>query len=185
MTLCSALEVLCAMMPGMFNDVWAEPKIKNMAEYIVHTYVDGPYYLHFSDCSAKAGARRVREHLFGKRVGSAPLMALAAHDLAETLQRPDPDGMHHSDISEGIKLYYHIVAAFAETEIIAYTRTAQPCTVPDMWYPSGGILAVRYGVYGMGVKAGCNADSHNHNDVGSIILYKDGLPVLIDIGVFL
>ena len=183
MALYSALEVLCAMMPGMFDDVWAEPKIKNMAEYIVHMQVAGPYYLNFSDCSAKPGARRVREYLFGKRVGSTPLMALAARDWAGTLQAPDPDGMHHPDISEGINLYYHIVTAFAETEITACARTAQPCTVPDVWYPSVGILAARCGAYLLGAKAGCNADSHNHNDVGSIILYKDGLPVFIDVGV--
>ena len=183
MALYSALEVLCAMMPGMFDDVWAEPKIKNMAEYIVHMHVAGPYYLNFSDCSAKAGARRVREYLFGKRVGSAPLMALAAHDWTKTLQAPDPDGMHHPDISEGINLYYHIVTAFAENEITAYARTAQPGTAPDVWYPSVGILAAHCGAYVLGTKAGCNADSHNHNDVGSVILYKGGQPVLIDVGV--
>ena len=183
MALYSALEVLCAMMPGMFDDVWAEPKIKNMAEYIVHMQVAGPYYLNFSDCSAKPGARRVREYLFGKRVGSTPLMALAARDWAGTLQTPDPDGLHHPDISDGINLYYHIVTAFAETEITACARTAQPCTVPDVWYPSVGILAARCGAYVLGAKAGCNADSHNHNDVGSIILYKEGLPVFIDVGV--
>mgnify|MGYP003298156411 CR=1 FL=1 len=32
-------------------------------------------------------------------------------------------------------------------------------------------------------KAGDNADSHNHNDTGSFTLYKNGKPVLIDIGV--
>ena len=183
MALYSALEVLCAMMPGVFDDMWAEPKIKNMAEYIVHMHVDGPYYLNFSDCSAKAGARRAREYLFGKRVGSAPLMALAAHDWAETLQKPEPDGMHHPDISEGINLYYHIVTAFAENEITAYAHAAQPCPAPDVWYPSVGILAARRGAYTMGVKAGHNADSHNHNDVGSVILYKNVQPILIDVGV--
>ena len=35
----------------------------------------------------------------------------------------------------------------------------------------------------LAVKAGDNADSHNHNDTGSITLYKNGLPILADIGV--
>jgi hypothetical protein len=32
-------------------------------------------------------------------------------------------------------------------------------------------------------KGGHNAESHNHNDVGNFILYADGHPVLIDVGV--
>ena len=53
----------------------------------------------------------------------------------------------------------------------------------DIWYPSVGVLSVRRGTYVLGAKAGCNADSHNHNDTGSLILYKDGRPLLIDVGV--
>jgi hypothetical protein len=32
-------------------------------------------------------------------------------------------------------------------------------------------------------KAGDNADSHNHNDVGSFTIYKGGKPLIIDLGV--
>ena len=32
-------------------------------------------------------------------------------------------------------------------------------------------------------KGGHNAESHNHNDVGSFIVYADGYPALIDVGV--
>ncbi|MFR6663431.1 MAG: hypothetical protein ACLURG_09355 [Gemmiger sp.] len=69
---------MCKIAPGVFDDIWAEPKIKNMAEYIVNMHIAGPYYLNFADCSPLAGARGVREYLFGKRVGSLPLMTLAA-----------------------------------------------------------------------------------------------------------
>ena len=37
--------------------------------------------------------------------------------------------------------------------------------------------------FALAVKAGDNGDSHNHNDTGSVTLYKDGAPVLIDVGV--
>ncbi len=33
------------------------------------------------------------------------------------------------------------------------------------------------------MKAGDNGDGHNHNDVGSLTVYKDGRPFLIDVGV--
>lgn len=184
LTMFNALDLLCKMAPGVFDDVWAEPKIRNMAEYIVNMHIAGPYYLNFADCSPLAGARGVREYLFGKRVGSLPLMTLAARDWAAVLAAdPDPDRLHHPDDSEGINLFYHIQAAMAEREVTDFAETAAPATPHDVWYPSVGILVSRRGAYALGGKAGSNADSHNHNDVGSVTLYRDGRPLLIDVGV--
>ena len=184
LTMFNALDLLCKMAPGVFDDVWAEPKIRNMAEYIVNMHIAGPYYLNFADCSPLAGARGVREYLFGKRVGSLPLMTLAARDWAAVLAAdPDPDRLHHPDDSEGINLFYHIQAAMAEREVTDFAETAAPAAPHDVWYPSVGILVSRRGAYALGGKAGSNADSHNHNDVGSVTLYRDGRPLLIDVGV--
>ena len=52
-----------------------------------------------------------------------------------------------------------------------------------VWYPSVGVYAARKGKWLLGAKFGSNGDSHNHNDTGSITVYKDGRPFLIDIGV--
>ena len=183
LTMFNALDLLCRIAPGVFDDVWAEPKIRNMAEYIVNMHIAGPYYLNFADCSPLAGARGVREFLFGQRVASAPLMTLAARDWADALQQPDPDRLHHPDDSEGINLYYHIQTALAEQKVLALAQSAAPALPRDMWYPSVGILVCRRGAYALGAKAGNNADSHNHNDVGSVTLYKNGAPLLIDVGV--
>ena len=183
LTMFNALDLLCRIAPGVFDDVWAEPKIRNMAEYIVNMHIAGPYYLNFADCSPLAGARGVREFLFGQRVASTPLMTLAAQDWADALQQPDPDRLHHPDDSEGINLYYHIQTALAEQKVLALAQSAAPAPPRDMWYPSVGILVCRRGAYALGAKAGNNADSHNHNDVGSVTLYKNGAPLLIDVGV--
>lgn len=183
LTMFNALDLLCRIAPGVFDDVWAEPKIRNMAEYIVNMHIAGSYYLNFADCSPLAGARGVREFLFGQRVASAPLMTLAARDWADALQQPDPDRLHHPDDSEGINLYYHIQTALAEQKVLAFAQSAAPALPRDMWYHSVGILVCRRGAYALGAKAGNNADSHNHNDVGSVTLYKNGAPLLIDVGV--
>ena len=59
LTMFNALDLLCKMAPGVFDDVWAEPKIRNMAEYIVNMHIAGPYYLNFADCTpAGRGPRR-------------------------------------------------------------------------------------------------------------------------------
>ncbi len=179
LTLYNALEILCALAPGVFDTVWSQPKIRNMAEYIANMHVAGRYYLNFSDCSPLAGVRWVREFLFGKRVGSAPLMALAAADFAAD---PDPDCLHHADDSEGINLFYMVQTAFGEAELRAYAPSGQ--TAPgDVWYPSVGLRVCRAGAFTAGIKAGGNAASHNHTDTGSVTLYKGGEPLLIDVGV--
>ena len=38
-------------------------------------------------------------------------------------------------------------------------------------------------LFALAVKAGDNNDNHNHNDTGSLTLYKNGQPALADIGV--
>ena len=180
LTFYNALDLMCQMVPGALDSLWKEPKLRNMAEYIDHMHVAGPFYLNFADCSPLAGRRGAREYLFAKRVGSEPLRTLAARDRLEEAQDSPADN------SSGISLYERIQSAFAEEEMLAEAEAYkdQPISAaPDIWYPSVGVLSVRRGPYVLGAKAGCNADSHNHNDTGSLILYKDGRPLLIDVGV--
>lgn len=179
LSLYNALELLCGMAPGVFESVWQQAKLRNMAEYILHMHVQGPYYLNFADCSPLAGPRGAREYLFGKRLGSDALQALAARDVAASLAGPGAPAA--ADGTEGINLYECVQSAFAEAEILADGR--QAVSIPDIWYPSVGILVVRRGAYVLGAKAGSNDDSHNHNDTGSVTLYKEGRPLLIDVGV--
>lgn len=180
LTFYNALELLCALAPGVFESVWQQPKIKNMAEYIANMHVEGPYYLNFADCSPMAGTRGVREYLFGGRVGSAPLQALAAADFAAD---EDPDRVANADYSEGTNLFYAVQTAFAEKNVRAAALLGARTKPGNAWYPSVGLRVMRSGAYTAGLKAGNNADNHNHNDTGSVTLYKNGQPLLIDVGV--
>lgn len=177
----NGLDILCAIAPGVFDRAWEEPKLRGIAEYISNVHISGSFYLNFADCSPLAGARGAREFLFGKRIGSQPLMALAAEDVVRW-----PGGEPTSDSVAGINLYYAAQAAFAEAEICTYAKEhagSAEVLPEDSWYPSIGLRICRRAGYTVGIKAGCNADSHNHNDTGSVTLYKDGKPLLIDLGV--
>ena len=178
LTLWGALHILSAAAPETFGPLFAEPKIKNIAEYILNVHVDGPYYLNFGDCSPLAGRCGAREYLFAKAVGSPALAALAAADFAAD---PDPDRLTAQDASSRVNLWYRLLTAFTEAELRACPAAAPDA--PDVWYPSAGVFAARRGGWVLGAKMGSNGDSHNHNDTGSITVYKDGRPFLIDIGV--
>ena len=178
LTLWGCLEILSTVAPEAFHPLFTQPKIKNIAEYIRNVHVEGPYYLNFGDCSPLAGRCGAREYRFGQSVGSDALCALAAEDFRAD---DDPDRLKNPDATTHINLWYRLTTAFAEAELMA-------CALPQpeqntVWYPSVGVYAARKGSWVLGAKFGSNGDSHNHNDTGSITVYKNGKPFLIDIGV--
>lgn len=168
----NALVVLDAVAPRVFAPLWREPKLRNMAEYIVRMHVDGRRYFNFADSSAVVERCAAREYLFGRAVGSQLLADFAAADWAVEKQ---------VSLVEEINLFYRVQLAFAVRELEAHK--AGPIAQPNCFLPSVGLMIARDERFALAVKAGDNGESHNHNDVGSVTLYKDGRPVLIDVGV--
>lgn len=198
------LEIMNAVSGGTFASAFREEKIRNIALYILNVHVHDRYYFNFADCSPVAGRAGAREFLFGTRIGSGALMRFAARDAE---RQPEPD------LPEEINLFYRLLALSAADEMARVARagvqpepgsdageaaaeagalpdrsgeSARPGSDgprPDVWYPSVGVFIARSPRFSLAVKAGGNGDSHNHNDTGSVILYKDGWPCLIDVGV--
>lgn len=159
--------------PG-FNEIFKEPKIKNIAGFIAKMYVGNGYYVNFADCSPLAGRRSAREFLFGRAVGDDYLAGFAASDYRASDAK---DRL----ISDEINLFYHVMQAFAAAEMESFPES--DVTPGDVYFRSMGLMVARDRVYTLAAKAGDNGDSHNHNDVGSFTLYKNGRPFVIDLGV--
>ncbi len=171
-----AAEVLNRVTGGAFARLLLSDKIRNMAAYIFNVHVEDKYYFNFSDCSPIAGRAGVREYLFGKRTGQPSLMQFAAEDF-----RAAGEDIF-SDESHRLNLFYRMQAVFCYEEVMTFDPGIRP-EHKDIYYPSVGLFLVRDSSLCLAVKAGDNNDSHNHNDTGSITLYKNGRPVLADIGV--
>jgi hypothetical protein len=169
----NAIEVLNAVTDDAFIGLYQLNKIKNIASYIMNVHVHDKYYLNFADCSPTAGRAGVRDFLFAKRTGNEDMMRYAAidHKLDSTRLQPGQ-----------INLFYRLQGVFHEEEIAEHD-TSIPPVKPDVWYESTGLLIARDDRFCLAVKAGDNDDSHNHNDTGSITLYRDNLPFIIDVGV--
>lgn len=174
-----AAQVLNRVTGGAFESLLHLDKIKNIASYIVNVHVDGKYYFNFADCSPVAGRAGVREYLFGKHTGQPDLMQFAAEDFRSAEQAGD---CLFQDESHRLNLFYRMQAVFCYEEIKAFHRDV-PLIPKDIYYPSVGLFLTRNDTFSLAVKAGDNNDSHNHNDTGSLTLYKKGRPVLVDIGV--
>ncbi len=79
------------------------------------------------------------------------------------------------------------LAALFNLPALRQAPARQPL-VRDVWLPGIQVMAARRkegspeGFY-LAAHGGHNAESHNHNDVGNFIVYCDGQPVIIDVGV--
>ena len=170
-------ELLNAVTGDSFARLYQEPKIRNIAAYILNVHIEDKYYVNFADCSPIAGRCSAREFLFAKRVGNENMAAFAAADflagLDTTLLLPTENSM-----------YYRLQNGFTVSEIRQYASSHTAAAAhSDLYYASVGLLIARDDTLCLAVKAGDNGDSHNHNDTGSVTVYKNGSPLLIDVGV--
>lgn len=171
-----AMTVLNTVTDGHFDTLFRWDKVKNIASYILNVHVNDKYYFNFADCSPIAGRAGVREYLFGKATGQEDLCLFAAKDFQAG------QGQLVTDEVNGGNLFYRMQTVFHYEELMKQD-TSGTLSHRDVYYPSVGLFLVHSDTLDLAVKAGDNADSHNHNDTGSITLYKNGLPILADIGV--
>lgn len=167
-----AMRVLQQASPELVEPIWCEPKIRNMAEFIWRMHIAGDYYFNFADAAAVVEPCGAREFLFGKAVQSSALQAFAAEGWKRSAAPLLPNEWN---------LWYRLQAIEAAAEIEAWTDNPPPAS--DWYYPGIGLAIARDTTFAVAIKGGHNGESHNHNDVGSLTVFKNGQPVLIDVGV--
>jgi hypothetical protein len=83
--------------------------------------------------------------------------------------------------------FARVLPALLRAGDLAATTPAEPLD-GEVWLPDLQMMAAREqpgssrGLY-VAAWGGHNAQSHNHNDVGNVVVYLDGEPVLVDVGV--
>jgi len=174
----NTMEILNCICSEAFKDLYQEEKIKNIASYIYKVHVSDKYYVNFADCSPVAGRAGSREYLFAKRIDNKEMMKFAAADYL--LSENDAFLLCKEN-----NLYYRIQNGFVCEEIKKYAaeHSDEKLHHEDVFYKSVGLFVAHDKSYCLAVKAGNNGDSHNHNDTGSFTVYKNGSPLIIDVGV--
>ena len=178
-----ALEVLYDLTGGKTGDLFAHPLTKNICDYIRKVNISDNYRFNCADCHPKdnptyLGSRYLER--IGERTGN---------ELMRTFGNSRYYGKIFEDMANCGSGSGNAVSSrnFAnniiyETEKLAYEPTL--CEhLPDLQFASMRTeRKADSGIY-FGIKGGHNAESHNHNDVGNYVIYSDGKPVIIDIGV--
>ncbi len=177
-SLLDCLELLRSASDGQI-DVYDIPLIREIGRFICRVQIDGAYFVNFADASAVVHPPAAIVFRYGQRIGDEDLISLGAW-LAE-----EQDLLHPSGEGRG-SLGRLLPTLFTLGEI----ATAEPrMPLPrDVWLWDIEVMAARdedgssAGLY-VAAKGGHNAESHNHNDVGSFIVYVDGKPLVVDAGV--
>jgi len=169
------LDLLRRATKGKF-DVFENQLVQNMGSYIYKAYINYPYFINFADADAKTGSCPEIIYRYGKDIGDTVMSKFGVF-LAKKQKWGEvtPEGK----IDEQIMQLLHLKEIENAPEENALIR--------DFWLPQLEVAGARdkkgsCDGFFFAAKGGHNAESHNHNDIGSCVMYFNGKPCLIDLG---
>ena len=175
----SALEILYSVSNGKIN-IYDKPIIKSMGQYIYKAWIANRYYINFADASTMVIPDAGLVYRYGKRVNDPMLAGFGA--LLGKQQN-----YSQNIIIPNLGSFNKVLPNLFTINEIKDAEIVEPFS-SDIWMEDTEVMAARSfansyeGLY-IAAKGGNNAESHNHNDVGNFIIYCDGKPVIIDVGV--
>jgi hypothetical protein len=162
---------------GKGTAVLTHPFTLAMGRYIEDVHIAKNFYVNYGDAHVEAAPEPEVLYRFGRADGDTSLAAFGAYEAA---QEPLHFGGGQGSLSRELSKLW----------AVAEIRTAQKkdALPRDAWYPKLGLMTARQtegsaeGFY-VALQAASNGRPHGHNDSGSFIVFHDGEPVFIDMGV--
>lgn len=173
------LELLYSVSDGQIN-IFDKPLIKAMGQYIYLGYIADHYFINFADAKGKIYVEPALVYRYGKMIEDERMTGFAAFAAEQ-------QGFG-SGVIPGV--FGHLnrqLPAFFILDELAATTPFEPL-FGDIWLPDIQVVMTREihesreGFY-LAMKGGHNDESHNHNDIGSFMVYHNGHPVFVDAGV--
>lgn len=171
------LELLDKAIDGGIAPVFAHPLIENMGKYIYRSHInDGRYYINFADAPLKIKHNPGRIFRYGEKINDPIMENFAAYLANESSEK---DLVTSGTIGDRLRNIF-LLTSLNEVPVEAPK-------IKDYYFPDWDVVIAREkantGGFYFTAKGGNNNENHNHNDVGSFMLYYDGKPVFIDVGV--
>jgi hypothetical protein len=170
-----SLEIMQNLTNGKF-DVFDDPLIQNIGTYFYKVNIHAPYFINFADADATTGGNPSIVYRYGKAINDPAMWKFGAW-LAKL-----------GNWGEGA-MNGRIFDQIRNLGLINEIRSSEAteALVADFWFPDTEVAGARdkegsFSGFFFGAKGGFNAESHNHNDVGSCLMYFNGKPCLIDLG---
>ncbi len=169
-SLFDCLEILYDISGGKIN-VYDQEIVRKIGEYLVKMNIDGRKYVNFADANSTMAYNGHFLYRYGKKCASDYLMSF---------------GRMQADLGEALPDFRHPTRLFRN--YMANAEDGGTLKIPTNIYLRDVKIMVRReyektdtGLY-LAIKGGHNGESHNHNDVGSFVIYKNAKPVIIDPG---
>ena len=153
-------------------------KIRKMAAYAYKTYIGNDYCVDFADAHENKAIQQVNiVYPFGYWLGDKTMREFGAYLGRQKHILENPSALYDKSgnfPTLGRELFFlrHIRDFIEE-------NPREPL-LKDVWLPNLQIMTARRGGLYLAMKGGTNGESHNHNDIGSFIIYADNEPLLID-----
>ena len=162
---------------GGHADVFDHPFIRSMGEYIVKFCInlEENYYINFADSGPRVKVNKNLVARFGRRTKSESLQQFAKNCEPQDFSVP----MKHT-LCRSLKNLYENKTSSSENSGYRYPL--------HTWFEGIEVMTVResstdHSGFFFAMKGGHNRESHNHNDVGHFLVYDNGEPLIIDVGV--
>ncbi len=161
-------------------DITERPLIENMGRYIYRVNINKNEFVDFSDAHPTLTPNVISVFQFGKACHNDTLKQFASYFVRQGGSPAD----YFLHTNRRLIDFIRYLGVYKEISTI---QPSQPL-LKTSWLPDLQMLMVRSrggtakGLF-LAAKGGNNGVSHNHNDVGNFIIYKDGKPEIIDIGV--
>lgn len=156
-------------------------KIRNMATYAYKTYIGNDYYVDFADAHNNKDVQQVNiVYPLGLWLGDQTMREFGSYIGRQKGVLTNPAALYDKSgnfPTLGRELFFlrnirHFIAEQPREPLLK-----------DVWLQNLQIMTARRGMYYVAMKGGNNGENHNHNDVGSFIVYVDNEPLFIDPGV--
>lgn len=170
-----SLELLKTATGGKF-DVFNNQLVQNIGKYFYQINIHAPYFINFADADATTGGSPSSVYRYGKAINDSVMQQFGAYLGKLSNWGNGSFGGKICDQIKNLTLLNEIKNAEGREALVA-----------DFWLPDTEVAGARdkagsYLGFFFGAKGGFNAESHNHNDVGTCVMYFDGKPCLIDLG---
>ncbi len=152
------------------------PLVRAIGQYICRAHIHNEWYTNFADAPGRVYPNGDLVYRYGKAAGDDAMMR---HGAFAAFFR-DSSGLPGDSIGRQLPALFNLGTLRSAPRAQALFR--------DAWMPGIEVMTARLkegsaqGLY-LAAQGGHNAESHNHNDVGNFLIYADGQPAIIDVGV--
>lgn len=159
---------------------YRKDKVARMGAYIYKMYIPNGYSVNFADAHENKSVVQLNVLWpFALYLDDPAMKGFAAWLAKDKSFWADPAALYAK--SGNFPTLGRELMLLRQVSALSEERPVEP--LAEAWLPDLQIAVMRGKDKFVAVKGGTNGESHNHNDVGSYIVYADGEPLLIDCGV--